>query len=144
MIYVPTAIKKLTLQKFKLSWKEMSMIGGLLKLEVLKLMYIVFDGKEWKTNRDEFGELKFLKLSGLKLHRWNTSSYHFPKLQHLVVQRCRKLKKFPSSLGDIPTLQIIDIDSCSKSMADSALQVQKKQEEDGNDKLKVNISGFCR
>ncbi|KAK4426769.1 putative late blight resistance proteinR1B-23 [Sesamum alatum] len=142
-IYFPTGLKKLTLHKFKLSWKEMSMIGRLLKLEVLKLMYIAFDGKEWKTNSDEFEELKFLKLSGLKLHRWNTSSDHFPKLQRLVVQRCWKLKRFPSSLGDIPTLQIIDIDSCSKSMADSALQVQKKQEEDGNDELKVIISGSC-
>ncbi|KAI3462427.1 hypothetical protein Pfo_019090 [Paulownia fortunei] len=142
-INFPMSLKKLTLHEFKLSWKEMSMIGRLPKLEVLKLLYAVFDGKEWKTNDDEFQELKFLKLDALKIHRWNTSSDHFPQLQRLVMQKCWKLKKFPSSLGDIPTLQIIDIHSCSKSVANSALEIQNEQLEMGNEELKVFISGSC-
>lgn len=139
----PASLKKLTLHEFKLSWKEMSMIGKLPKLEVLKLLYAVFEGKEWKTNDDEFQGLRFLKLDALKIHRWNTSSDHFPKLQRLVIQKLWKLKKFPSSLGDIPTLQIIDIHSCSKSVANSALEIQKEQMEMGNEELKVFISGSC-
>ncbi|KAI3462449.1 hypothetical protein Pfo_019112 [Paulownia fortunei] len=140
-INFPTSLQKLTLHEFKLFWKEMSMIGRLPKLEVLKLLYAVFDGKQWKTNDDEFQELKFLKLDALKIQRWNTSSDHFPKLQRLVMQKCWKLKKVPSSLGDIPTLQIIDIHSCSKSVANSALQIQREQLEMGNEELKVIISG---
>ncbi|KAL8061712.1 hypothetical protein ABFX02_02G103100 [Erythranthe guttata] len=138
---LPYSLKKLTLHEFKLSWNEMSMIGRLPKLEVLKLLYIVFDGKEWKTNDDEFQELKFLKLNALKIRRWNTSNDHFPKLQRLVMHKCWKLNKFPCSLGDIPTLQVIEIHSCSKSVANSASDVQREQLEMGNEELKLIISG---
>ncbi|KAL9148392.1 hypothetical protein ABFS82_12G038400 [Erythranthe guttata] len=138
---LPSSLKKLTLHDFKLSRDEMSMIGRLPKLEALKLLYTVFDGKEWKTNDDEFRELKFLKLDALKIRRWNTSDDHFPRLQRLVMHKCWKLKKFPRSLGDIPTLQVVDIHSCSKSVANSALDVQREQLEYGNDELKIIISG---
>ncbi|XP_073146510.1 putative late blight resistance protein homolog R1A-3 [Henckelia pumila] len=142
-INFPESLKKLTLREFKLSSLEMSMIGRLPRLEVLKLLYTRFDGKEWKTNEDEFQELKFLKLEALQIRRWNMSSEHFPKLEQLVIHKCWKLKKFPSSLGDISTLQSIDIHSCRKSVADSALQIQKEQLEMGYEELKVNISGSC-
>ncbi|KAL7131933.1 hypothetical protein ABFS83_12G038200 [Erythranthe nasuta] len=138
---LPSSLKKLTLHDFKLSRNEMSMIGRLPKLEALKLLYAVFDGKEWKTNDDEFRELKFLKLDALKIRRWNTCDDHFPRLQRLVMHKCWKLKKFPRSLGDIPTLQVVDIHSCSKSVANSALDVQREQLEYGNDELKIIISG---
>lgn len=143
MINFPASLKKLTLREFKLSSIDMSMIGKLPRLEVLKLLYTWFDGKEWKTNEDEFQELKFLKLEALQIHRWNMLSEHFPKLEQLVIQKCWKLKKFPSSLGDISTLQSIDIHSCRKSVADSALQIQKEQLEMGNEEFKLNISGSC-
>lgn len=62
MLSFPLALRKLALHKLKLSWKEVSIIGRLPHLEVLKLVVVSLQGRKWDTCDDEFQQLKFLIL----------------------------------------------------------------------------------
>ncbi|KAA8532448.1 hypothetical protein F0562_032481 [Nyssa sinensis] len=121
----PPNLKQLTLENTWLGWKEMSILGMLSNLEVLKLRRDACIGPEWETRDGEFQKLKVLQLKYLSFTEWNTSSFHFPSLQHLVLHGCHKLEEIPSSLTDIPTLEIIELSRCSGSVVNSARQIQK-------------------
>ncbi|KZV53863.1 hypothetical protein F511_00129 [Dorcoceras hygrometricum] len=140
MLSFPLALRKLALHKFKLSWKEVSIIGKLPHLEVLKLVIVSLEGPKWCTGDDEFQQLKFLKLDRLGIVEWDTSSDHLPKLVRLVLRKCSKLKEIPASLGDIPTLQMIEVEKCGELLAESAMRVQEEQWDVGNEELKVIVS----
>lgn len=144
----PSNLKKLTLSKFRLPWEEIHTIGRLPNLEVLKLLFRAFEGPQWNMREGEFLKLKFLKLDTLTtIKQWNASADHFPCLQRLVLQRCKQLEKIPSVFGDIPTLQMIEVQWCSISASKSARQIQEEQQDLGNDGLKVFIyppdQSFC-
>uniref|UniRef100_A0A5B6YL23 Uncharacterized protein n=1 Tax=Davidia involucrata TaxID=16924 RepID=A0A5B6YL23_DAVIN len=136
----PPNLKKLTLENTYLAWKEMSLLGMLPNLEVLKLRHDACIGPQWETSDGQFLRLKVLKLDDLHVVQWNTSSFHFPNLQHLVLFMCQKLGEIPSSLGDIPTLQIVELWWCSYSAVHSARQIQEEQHDMGNDSLKIIIN----
>ncbi|KAL2559334.1 putative late blight resistance protein-like protein R1B-16 [Forsythia ovata] len=138
----PSNLKKLTLTKFRLPWNEISQIGRLPNLEVLKLLFKSFEGKRWdmKDEKDEeFLNLKYLKLDNLDIAQWNASSDHFPCLERLVLLRCKQLEELPSCLGDVPTLQVIEMQWCNHSAAESARQIQENQKDIGNEDFKVLI-----
>ncbi|KAA8535370.1 hypothetical protein F0562_030373 [Nyssa sinensis] len=135
----PPNLKKLTLQDTCLAWEEMSILGKIPNLEVLKLMHNACIGLQWETSGGGFHRLKFLKLDDLHIARWKADSIHFPSLQHLVLSTCQQLEKIPSSLGDIPTLQIIELSWCSHSAVNSAKKIQEEQRAMGNDLLNVLI-----
>ncbi|KAL2559043.1 putative late blight resistance protein-like protein R1A-4 [Forsythia ovata] len=135
----PSNLKKLTLTKFRLPWNEISQIGRLPNLEVLKLLFKSFEGKRWDMKDEEFLNLKYLKFDNLDIAQWNASSDHFPYLERLVLLRCKQLEELPSCLGDVPTLQVIEMQWCSPSSAESARQIQENQKDMGNEDLKVLI-----
>lgn len=136
----PPNLKKLTLSGSHLQWEEMSIISMLPKLEILKLKNNFFSGPVWETSDDGFCHLKFLKLSYMDLQKWISSSDHFPKLECLVLNGCQDLEEIPLEIGDIPTLQTIKVYGSSKSVMESANQIQESQNLIGNDDLKVFIS----
>ncbi|KAI3451636.1 hypothetical protein Pfo_008301 [Paulownia fortunei] len=138
-INFPLNIKKLTLSGLGLPWEKMSMIGRLPNLEVLKLRSRAFVGETWETRDDEFLQLRFLKLEELYLFQWNVaSSEHFPKLQRLFLRNCDNLQEIPCEIGEIVTLQLIEIQwRCLKSLVESALQIEREQREIGNEELRV-------
>ncbi|KAG8383915.1 hypothetical protein BUALT_Bualt04G0063700 [Buddleja alternifolia] len=137
-INLPLNIKKLTLSGFSLSWEKMSIIGTLPNLEVLKLGYDAFWGKRWDTRDGEFQQLRFLKLVELEFAQWNVSlSEHFPKLQQLLLHDCSNLQEIPSEMGEIETLQLIEVDGCRRSVAESAEQIQEEQRDMGNEELRI-------
>ncbi|KAL2528405.1 putative late blight resistance protein-like protein R1B-16 [Forsythia ovata] len=138
-INFPTNIKKLSLSR-SFPCERMSSVGKLPNLEILKLEYLNFEGENWNTNDDEFQKLKYLKLRSLAFERWNTSGDHFPTLEQLVLESCIYLKSIPSELGYIPTLQMIELHSCSIRVRESALKIKEEQEENGNEELKVIIN----
>lgn len=140
-INFPSSIKKLTLSKLGLPCEKMSLIGTLPNLEILKLECDAFEGRSWNTKDDEFQKLKFLKLERLKLAQWNASSSHFPMLERLVLQNCYNLRKIPSELSDIPTLQMIEVHCCDIYVRNSVMKIQQEQLDNGNQELKVIISG---
>ncbi|CAA2938933.1 late blight resistance homolog R1B-14 [Olea europaea subsp. europaea] len=133
----PKNLKKLILSGGHFKWKEISKLGKLPRLEILKLRRNCFSGHVWKTNDGEFCQLKVLKLSWMNLEQWITCTSHFPNLERLVVERCKNLIEIPAVLGDVPTLEMIEVLWSSSSAVDSAKQIHKDQVEIGNDGLKV-------
>lgn len=136
----PKNLKKLILSGGYLEWKEISKLGKLPRLEILKLRRNFFSGRKWKTNDGEFCQLKVLKLSWMDLEQWITCASHFPNLERLVVERCKNLKEIPAVLGDVPTLEMIEVYWSSRSAVDSAKRIQEDQKEIGIDGLKVIIN----
>ncbi|KAL2507987.1 putative late blight resistance protein-like protein R1A-6 [Forsythia ovata] len=136
----PLNLKKLTLRNFDLIWKEMTVIGRLTNLEVLKLQHGSIEKQQWNTNEDEFQTLKFLELDGVPIAQWNASSDHFPSLERLVLRKCNHLNKIPSSLGYIPNLQMIEVHGGKNSLAESARQIETEQRDLENEELKVIIT----
>ncbi|KAM7502936.1 hypothetical protein LguiB_001840 [Lonicera macranthoides] len=137
----PKRLKKLTLTNTALAWNEMWTLGMLPNLEVLKLKLHACVGRLWETSDNGFLRLKFLKFQDLDIVQWIASSNHFPLLEHLVLHGCQKLEEIPSSLGDIPTLEMIEVRCCSETAANSAHDIKKDQENKGNDCVKVSTNG---
>ncbi|KAG8378739.1 hypothetical protein BUALT_Bualt07G0016500 [Buddleja alternifolia] len=135
----PIGLKELTLRGCKIPWKDMTMVGSLPNLERLKLRDYAFIGPEWEPTEGEFGRLNFLLIDGSDLVHWRGDSTHFPVLRHLIVENCWKLESIPSDIGEISTLQIIDLDMSSPSAVTSAKQILEEQRDFGNDNLRVNI-----
>ncbi|CAL5427690.1 unnamed protein product [Camellia sinensis] len=119
----PTNVKRLTLKYTKIKWEDISILGMLLpNLVLLKLEYFAGWGRQWATTDGGFPRLKFLKLK-----------------DHSVEQWCTSLKEIPSSLGDILTLQLIEVNVCHFSVEESVEKIKEEQESIGNNWLKVLI-----
>ncbi|KAL2559823.1 Disease resistance RPP8-like protein 3 [Forsythia ovata] len=138
-IAFPISLKKLSLKNCCLPWEDLTIVGSLPNLHVLKLLWYSFDGLEWEPNEGEFLQLKYLMLADINLENWIADSIHFPSLEHLVIEQCRYLKEIPSGIGEIPTLESIEVSLCGDSVVTSAKQIQAEQQSLGNDDLQVRI-----
>lgn len=136
---LPVNLSKLTLSSNWQQWSEISKIAKLPNLEVLKLLYQSFVGKEWEMTEGAFPKLRFLKLEDLEIVRWTASCDDFPPLEKLVLRSCRMLEEVPSCLGDMPTIELIEIRSCHKSTVNLVKEIQEQQMDLGNKGLKVVI-----
>ncbi|KAL0464113.1 UNVERIFIED_CONTAM: putative late blight resistance proteinR1A-10 [Sesamum latifolium] len=118
-----STLQKLTLTDCALPWQDMTVIRSLPNLEVLKLRDDAFIGDEWECSEGEFPRLKFLLMELLNLKCWRVESSHFPHLERLIIKRCWRLVEIPCEIGDIPTLELIEvtIGLGRKSAADSAV-----------------------
>ncbi|KAL7181137.1 hypothetical protein ACSBR1_040075 [Camellia fascicularis] len=142
-IKFPTNVKRLTLKSTFIEWEDISVLGMLLpNLELLKLETYVAYGRQWVIIDGGFPRLKFLKLKDLKVERWITGSSHFPSLQYLTLERCENLEEIPSSLGDILTLEMIEVNLCHFSVEESVRKIKEEQESIRNNWLKVLIKKF--
>ncbi|CAI9113814.1 OLC1v1014495C1 [Oldenlandia corymbosa var. corymbosa] len=136
----PPTLKKLTLVGSHADWTEMSIIGQLPNLEVLKIKDNFFSGPLWETNDNNgFRCLKFLKLSNLDIQKWICSSDHFLQLRRLVINDCLDLEEIPSDLGELPTMEIIEVYGSAASVAESARQIQEAQRDICNEDFRVFI-----
>ncbi|KAL8557541.1 hypothetical protein ACS0TY_004834 [Phlomoides rotata] len=109
----PKMLKKLSLEGGRLPWKDMSVIGSLPGLEVLKLIHFAFrDGSSetWETADGEFPQPRFLLIQESFLKVWITECSQFPRLKCLVLRRCLSLREIPDVIGEIPKLELIDVD----------------------------------
>ncbi|XP_071914140.1 putative late blight resistance protein homolog R1A-4 [Coffea arabica] len=135
----PLNLKKLVLEGNRQPWSEISTIGKLPHLEVLKLLDDSFIGEEWEMKEGEFPSLRVLKLSDLGIRRWTASSGNFSHLEKLVVDNCDELEEVPSCLGECPTLETIEVTDCPESVANSVNQIRQEQLDMGNAILKIVI-----
>lgn len=142
LIMFPESLTRLTLSDTALNWNEIRTIGLLPNLDVLKLNVNACIGEIWGTSDMGLGfrKLKLLKLQDLDLVKWEASSGDFPRLQRLVVRGCSRLEEIPACIGEILTLELIEVSWCNESTAQSARRIQKEQERNGNDFLKVFTS----
>ncbi|KAL9167334.1 hypothetical protein ABFS82_05G089800 [Erythranthe guttata] len=138
---LPNSLKKLTLWGTMLKWDDMkTKIGLLPSLQVLKLKASSFVGTEWETIEGQFCNLRYLLIRSCRdLEWWTTDSNHFPRLEHLHLQFLDKLKEIPSCIGEISTLQSIELISCSKLAVISAKQILKEQEDFGNVDFRAQV-----
>ncbi|KAG8367807.1 hypothetical protein BUALT_Bualt16G0111100 [Buddleja alternifolia] len=113
---------------------------------VINNLEYLSNNKKWETRDGEFQQLRFLKLSGLdNFCKWDEvsfSSEHFPKLQQLVLHWCRNLKEIPCAMGEIETLQLIEVEWCQKSVGESATQIIEEQRDMGNEELRIIIGSI--
>ncbi|KAL0364584.1 UNVERIFIED_CONTAM: putative late blight resistance proteinR1B-16 [Sesamum angustifolium] len=135
----PLQLRKLTLRGLNLPWCNMTIIGTLPNLEVLKLLGNAFLGPEWRSIEGEFCQLKLLVLKCLDIVQWIADDTHFPRLQKLTIRSCDQLEEIPSCIGDISTLQLIELVDCHPSAMTSAQQIQVDQQSVGNNDLEVRM-----
>lgn len=141
---LPSSLKRLTLWNCYLQWEDMTLIGSLPSLEVLKLKDDSWSlmGSDWGPIEGEFLRLKYLRICHNNLMYWNADSSHFLVLEKLVLDDLHELDEIPSGIGDIPTLRNISVDECSESVANSAMKILEEQESMGNEDLQVQIGFF--
>ncbi|KAK4715884.1 hypothetical protein R3W88_014222 [Solanum pinnatisectum] len=116
----PSRLRELTLSKFRLPWSQISSIGELPNLEILKLLLRAFEGDEWEVKDSEFREVKYLELEGLNIAQWSVSEDAFPLLERLVLTKCKWLEKIPYHFDDAVSLKSIEVNWCSVDVANSA------------------------
>ncbi|KAK4368882.1 hypothetical protein RND71_012674 [Anisodus tanguticus] len=110
----------------------MANIVMLPNLEVLKVKYHGFHGKVWRLKNEEiFNQLKFLLIDVTNLKHWEASSVNVPNLQRLVLKRCFDLEEIPKDIGEICTLESIELYKCRTSVAESLKEIQEEQENMG-------------
>ncbi|XP_073149244.1 uncharacterized protein [Henckelia pumila] len=135
----PPSLQVLSLGGCSLSWEDVSVVGRLPILQVLKLRRGSFLGKHWRANEGEFCQLKLLLLESLDLVLWEiyNDRYEFPCLEQLIVRNCRMLKKIPHEMGEIPALTKIEVDYCNESVLASAKEIRDMQLEMGKEDFQL-------
>ncbi|KAL2254087.1 putative late blight resistance protein homolog R1B-17 [Sesamum indicum] len=127
----PSTLKKLTVSGCIIMDGHMNKIGELPNLEVLKLRKDHFDSSMWEPSEGGFSRLRFLLLEDLDLVNWIADYSHFPRLEHLVIRGCSDLEEIPPGIGEITTLEIIEVQRSSASAVASALKIQEEQADYG-------------
>ncbi|KAH6779934.1 hypothetical protein C2S52_011171 [Perilla frutescens var. hirtella] len=140
----PQKLKRLTLSGSGIPWDNMMIVGALENLEVLKLRRNACRGTEWRPIEGQFCKLKYLLLEDVDLVVWEVDGKHFPLLEHLVIRSCHDLNEIPSGIGEIPTLQMIELVNCNPSAVVSANELLEEQESMGNDDLKLHVDSRRR
>ncbi|XP_073294600.1 putative late blight resistance protein homolog R1C-3 [Primulina huaijiensis] len=120
-------------------WEDLTLVGLLPHLEVLKLKNYAALGAKWNPVEGEFLQLKSLQIENTNLEEWIADSSHFPLLENLALRHVRNLKEIPYSIGEIPTLKTISLEGCSDSANSSAKEIQEEQQNLGNDDLRVHV-----
>nr|XP_009781183.1 PREDICTED: putative late blight resistance protein homolog R1A-10 [Nicotiana sylvestris] len=131
----PEKLMHLTLEATHLLWKDISFLGKLPNLEVLKLKYFAFQGSNWNLNEGGFKKLKLLHIFMTNLVQWKATSDSLPSLECLVLRHCYKLKEMASEIGDIPTLELIELHHCSHAAATCVEEILEEQKSMGNEIL---------
>ncbi|XP_057780111.1 putative late blight resistance protein homolog R1A-10 [Salvia miltiorrhiza] len=140
----PSSLKKLSLHVLansELHWDDLTIIGALPHLEVLKLKYQAVRGHEWCPVEEGFARLKFLEVDSCYLIKWDADDSCFPVLETLVLGGLYKLDEIPADMADIATLQSVCVVECSVSAAISALRILEQKLDNSDNDLRVRI-GF--
>lgn len=129
---LPLSLKKLVLDGSCIPWEDMTIVGSLPNLEVLKLRSHACVGPDWCPIEGEFVRLKSLVIGKTNLRHWRADKTHFPILEHLVLQYINLMEILPE-LGELLTLRKIELFKCSESTTTSAKKILEEQESLGND-----------
>ncbi|XP_019189612.1 PREDICTED: putative late blight resistance protein homolog R1A-10 [Ipomoea nil] len=139
----PSQLKKLKLSGTNLSGWDLTVIGRLQWLEVLKLEN-AFHKEVWEVAEGGFYRLRLLVLKDKKLKRLEAYTDSFPCLEHLVLRCCECLEEIPSSFGEIFCFKSIEMDRFSHrpSIVASARIIQEKLKKNfGKENFEIKIQG---
>lgn len=137
----PSSLRKLSLSYCEIPWEDMSMVGSLPNLEVLKLQTRAAKGRMWNPNADEFSRLKLLLIDGCEMERWAADDCLFPCLEQLHLVNM-KMEEIPVEFAEIPTLQTIHLNYCTRSLFTSAKRISKEREDFGYEEIQVRSFPF--
>lgn len=73
---------------------------------------------------------------------WDAESSNFPVLETLVLWYLSELEEIPSGIGEIPTLERIEMYDCSESANVSAIKILEEQESIENLDFRVQLRFF--
>ncbi|XP_047947663.1 putative late blight resistance protein homolog R1B-17 [Salvia hispanica] len=137
----PSSLRALCLIGCGVDWDELAMmVGSLPHLVKLSLLRNSVIGSDWTPVEGKFCHLKALTIDGCSdLVCWNADNSHFPVLQELLLEDLCKLIEFPSGIGEIATLEDIELKFFSLSSSISAMRTLAEQEELGNESLRLTI-----
>ncbi|KAL1555784.1 putative late blight resistance protein R1B-17 [Salvia divinorum] len=137
----PSSLRELRLSGCGVDWEELTMmVGSLPRLERLSLFRNSVIGSVWTPVEGKFCHLKYLHIYGCHdLVCWNADNSHFPVLRYLRLRNLSKLIEFPSGIGEIATLENIELRFCSASSTISAMRTLAEQEELANESLRLTV-----
>ncbi|KAI3736388.1 hypothetical protein L6452_15927 [Arctium lappa] len=97
---------------------------------------------KWDACEQQFRQLKLLTFENLYIKHWEASSTSFPCLKRLALWHCQDLEEIPLEIGEIATLELIEIHNLSNKVVESVKRIQQEQHDVGNDELNITISGM--
>ncbi|KAF3627375.1 hypothetical protein FXO38_28805 [Capsicum annuum] len=97
------------------------------------------DGEEWRPTGMGFYRLKLLLIEHNDLKYWKATYDNFSVLERLGLRCCYYLDKIPIEFAEIHSLQLIELNWCLPGLGESAAQIQKEQEDIGNNPVDVRI-----
>ncbi|KAF3682996.1 putative late blight resistance protein -like protein R1B-14-like [Capsicum annuum] len=147
-VVFPSNLNDLSLDRLCLTEKTVSQLAKLQNLESLKLRDVYFKSEDilqpgystcWDVSDYEFQALKYLNLQNVLVTEWRSSEASFPVLEQLILNNCViQCGQIPCNFVDIPTLKLIKLIHCDRSLGFSALNIKKEVEEiSGCDSLQV-------
>ncbi|XP_047947342.1 putative late blight resistance protein homolog R1A-3 [Salvia hispanica] len=125
----PSGLTSLTLCSTFLKWEEISILGSLKKLVVLKLKDRAFIRNSWTSvGVENFPSLQLLHIEGTKLAFWEAESHHYPKLRSLVLKDCDDLRQIPIHLAEIQRFKMLELVTCPAAVgAAKKIAAEKKK-----------------
>ncbi|CAI9109328.1 OLC1v1009131C1 [Oldenlandia corymbosa var. corymbosa] len=144
--FFPQQITRLTLSNTRLKWEEMSKLGKLIRLEVLKLNDNAFRGPIWTSVMGDFPCLKYLQIDRTDLMTWEVSSGdHFPSLITIKFKNCQHLLEIPRCLEHFSNLQWLVLENTTELAAKSAralelLMLQRAQKGNNMNYFQLQVS----
>ncbi|XP_031101272.1 putative late blight resistance protein homolog R1B-16 [Ipomoea triloba] len=123
------SLKSLKFDANCMEWNGINVLCKLPRLEVLKLLSNACVGKEWELPEDDdkFCQLIVLEIGRTDLKDWKATGDHFPKLKHLSLSSCKKLKEIPRGFAEIEELKSIQLAGCRPSVVASAQEIKEEQ-----------------
>ncbi|XP_073121189.1 putative late blight resistance protein homolog R1A-3 [Henckelia pumila] len=95
--------------------------------------------ESWTTVEGQFLQLKYFCSSLDNLVKWEVEKDHFPSLESLILRNSYWITHIPYELGEIDSLQLIELQYCLESLVDSAKRIQEQQHANGNYAFQVRV-----
>nr|GMD13587.1 putative late blight resistance protein homolog R1B-8 [Ipomoea batatas] len=128
----PGRLRSLTLSNTFFHWDDMSILGSLEKLEMLKLDESAFKGEIWDLKSNVvFKQLRYLRIVKTNLETWIASEHSFPVLETLVIRNCLYLERIPNAFAEVNSLKVMELYHVSEKATKSAKEVHHKRHNRG-------------
>ncbi|XP_019164821.1 PREDICTED: uncharacterized protein LOC109160983 isoform X2 [Ipomoea nil] len=128
----PGRLRTLTLSNTFFHWDDMSILGSLEKLEVLKLDESAFKGEIWDLKSNVvFQQLRYLRIVKTKLETWIASEHSFPVLETLVIRNCLFLERIPNAFAEVKNFKVMELYHVSEKATKSAEEIHQKRQNSG-------------